>query len=115
MAAATEVRPSDQLGALQVLFDDLVERLGDRARAGLLGGDAGVLARDGGEGRLDGRDVLLGVVGVAAQADRDEHRAPAGGGQCGRVARAVDAADGGQALEAPLEVGGRGGGRPGGV
>jgi hypothetical protein len=55
--------------------------------------------------------LSLRVLGIAAQRDLDEHGAAPGGREGGRVARAGHAARDRQALEAPLQVGGRGGGR----
>ena len=104
-------RERDDLRALEVLLEDLLEALVHGAPAGLVQRGVGVGAPDRGDGSLDRRDVLGGVVGVAAQRHLDEHAAPARGRELGRVARAADGADLAQAVEARLERGGRGGGR----
>jgi hypothetical protein len=68
----------DELGAVQAVVDGLVDRVAGRSAAELAHGHAGMRGAHGGDGPLQWGDVLVGVVGVAAETDDHEGRLAAG-------------------------------------
>jgi hypothetical protein len=83
-------RQRDVLGPLEVLGDELLDRVVERAPAGLLQLHAAVLACDRRDGIAHRLGPLGRLVGVAAQPGLNQHDPPAGGGQLCGVLPALD-------------------------
>ena len=96
-------RKRDQLGAVQPVVDELIDRVVLRPAAGLIEGDAGLARGQSVDEVLHRGGAAVGVVGIAAQRHDDERGSAARARQLGRAVGAVDRLHRRQAAGAGLE------------